>query len=287
VLASGYRLDVATDSLFASLLPSFSDKPVNDTTDIVGNLTPAARYFYRVRAVNSAGPSLDSDTIGVTTLPLAVLVQVKVLLEGATVNDTMRTALRSSGYIPTSQPYGGAPWNYAGTEQVDSIPAGVVDWVLLELRSDSITTVARKAGFLMRDGSVVSDTGTAPVSFPDVAHGSYFVVVRHRNHLAIMTDTTRALAEVSALIDLTQGQDSAFGVNPLKQLTSGLFAMVVGDANADGYVTSTDFNVFNPRFTAGATGYEASDWNLDGYVTSTDFNFFNANFTAGRQTRVP
>ena len=34
-------------------------------------------------------------------------------------------------------------------------------------------------------------------------------------------------------------------------------------------VTSTDFNMFNPKFTSAASGYEYSDWNLDGLVTST------------------
>ena len=36
--------------------------------------------------------------------------------------------------IPLTQPYNGAPWNYTGTESVATIPAGVVDWVLPELR---------------------------------------------------------------------------------------------------------------------------------------------------------
>jgi hypothetical protein len=63
--------------------------------------------------------------------------------------------------------------------------------------------------------------------------------------------------------------------------------MYAGDANADGQITSTDFNVFNPKFTSGAAGYQVSDWNLDAQVTSTDFNRFKANFTTGKATRVP
>jgi hypothetical protein len=283
--AEDYRLDVATDSLFATFLPGYEDLAVADTQKLVTNLHPATLYYYRVRAAVGGTVGVSSQVISVLTS--GVLVQVKVLLEGAAVSDTMRTSLRSSGYVPLAQPYGGAPWNYAGSEQVDSIPPGVVDWVLLELRSDSTTTVARKAAFLITDGTVVGDSGSEPVTFPDVAAGSYYILVWHRNHLAIMSDTSQTLSEVGLLYDFTTGLEKAYGVNAMKQLTSGLFGMVVGDANADGYVTSTDFNVFNPRFTAGATGYEPSDWNLDGYVTSTDFNFFNANFTAGRQTRVP
>jgi hypothetical protein len=66
-----------------------------------------------------------------------------------------------------------------------------------------------------------------------------------------------------------------------------MYGMYTGDGNQDGLVTSTDFNVFNPKFTSAASGYEYSDWNLDGFVTSTDFNFFNPNFTTAKQTFVP
>ena len=38
-------------------------------------------------------------------------------------------------YIPTTQPYNIAPWNYTGTESVTTIPnSNVIDWVLVELR---------------------------------------------------------------------------------------------------------------------------------------------------------
>ena len=47
----------------------------------------------------------------------------------------MNTSLLTGGYIPTTQPYSGAPWSYSGTESVGSIPALVVDWILVELRT--------------------------------------------------------------------------------------------------------------------------------------------------------
>jgi hypothetical protein len=73
----------------------------------------------------------------------------------------------------------------------------------------------------------------------------------------------------------------------MADLGSNVFGMYSGDANNDGFVTSTDFNIFNPKFTSAASGYEYSDFNLDGLVTSTDFNFFNPNFTTAKETFVP
>ena len=64
-----------------------------------------------------------------------------------------------------------------------------------------------------------------------------------------------------------------YGTDPMKDLGGGVFGMYTGDGNQDGLVTSTDFNVFNPKFTSAASGYEYSDWNLDGLVTSTSSTF--------------
>jgi hypothetical protein len=65
------------------------------------------------------------------------------------------------------------------------------------------------------------------------------------------------------------------------------FGLFTGDADNDGLVISSDFNVFNPRFRSGASGYEISDWDLDGLVISTDFNLFNPNFRTGKSSQVP
>jgi hypothetical protein len=102
-----------------------------------------------------------------------------------------------------------------------------------------------------------------------------------------MTATAIPLSSSSALYDFTTAQSQAYGSLAMKVLSGGMYGMYTGDGNQDGLVTSTDFNVFNPKFTSAASGYEYSDWNLDGFVTSTDFNFFNPNFTTAKQTFVP
>ncbi|MBS0632467.1 MAG: immunoglobulin domain-containing protein [Verrucomicrobia bacterium] len=66
--ATSYRLDVATDSGFASLVSGYSDLNVgNVTAQAVSGLNPGTTYYYRVRAVNSAATSASSGTTTVAT----------------------------------------------------------------------------------------------------------------------------------------------------------------------------------------------------------------------------
>ena len=65
---------------------------------------------------------------------------VTTYIKGAWNNPTglMRTTLNAGNLLPLTQPFTGAPFNYAGTESVGSIPnANIVDWVLIEHRKPS------------------------------------------------------------------------------------------------------------------------------------------------------
>ncbi len=53
--ASSYRLDVATDTGFVSLVAGYANKTVTGTSDVVAGLIPGNTYYFRVRAVNSCG----------------------------------------------------------------------------------------------------------------------------------------------------------------------------------------------------------------------------------------
>lgn len=218
----------------------------------------------------------------------AAKISLKAILEGAysATADTMRTRLDS--VMSKTQPYNRAPWNYTGSESVTSLPAMVVDWVLVELRSDTAaaTTAARRAGFLLKDGRIVDLDGAGPLSFPGAPLTDYFVVLRHRNHLAVMSAAKMKLDSIATAYDFTTGQAKAFGARPMKAVGTR-FGLYAGDANGDGQVTSLDFDQFNPKFRSAATGYQIPDWNLDGQVTSLDFDLFNPNFRTAAVSRVP
>ena len=66
--ATGYKLDVATDSAFAQLLATYTVSDGETSSRRVTGLTPLTTYYYRVRAYNTIGTSANSSSIQVKTL---------------------------------------------------------------------------------------------------------------------------------------------------------------------------------------------------------------------------
>jgi hypothetical protein len=106
----------------------------------------------------------------------AMTLKLTVFLEGPFTGTKMSTDLNKGGYLPLAHPYNSPPWNYQGTESVESIPGGhIVDWVLVEIREPWCTdgsepkgVLARKAAFLTSDGQVFDLDGKTLISFDSV-----------------------------------------------------------------------------------------------------------------------
>ncbi len=192
------------------------------------------------------------------------LLAAKVFLQGPydTVNDEMTTNLNASD-IPTTSPYS------EDARTVSSIPTDITDWVLVQLRStiDGSAVVSHSA-FLHKDGRIVADNGTSGDIPLAVDAGSYYIVVKHRNHIAVMSDETHGLATSSStLYDFTTGTDKyrdAAG----KELETGVYGMYYGDTDASGTVDASDrAATWNDR---NNTGYQDSDCDLSGTVDASD-----------------
>jgi hypothetical protein len=103
-----------------------------------------------------------------------VNVNLTAFLEGPYFSGEMTPWLNVNGSLPLSQPYNVDPWNYDGTESVGTIPnSDVIDWVMVELRETTgdastaapETMIARQAGFVLRDGTIVNTSGSEPMNF--------------------------------------------------------------------------------------------------------------------------
>jgi hypothetical protein len=122
--------------------------------------------------------------------------------------------------------------------------------------------------------------GVSPVSFANVAAGNYYVVVRHRNHLAVMSASAVALSEMSSLYDFTTSQSQGHGTNPMK-LVGTKYTMYAGDGNQSGIVTAADANA--AYGVINTTGYSTNDINLSGIVTAADANIVFGNLNKAAQ----
>ena len=208
-----------------------------------------------------------------------IAAKLKVFLEGPYAgHDSMYATLKQKGLIPFSQPYSTSPWNYYGGESIENIPTGVVDWVLVELRSTyNGVAKARRAAFLMSDGSVYDTNGSDHISFSGASAGNYYIVIKHRNHLAVMSADSISLPNNSTY-DFTTDRTRAYskGSNPMADLGDGMYGMWAGDANRNGQITyngaSNDKNsvlsevgLLTPNNVV--TGYSDNDINMDGIVS--------------------
>jgi hypothetical protein len=221
--------------------------------------------------------------VGIGTIPV---LNVKAFLEGAYAGSgTMSTNLNSPGIMPLTQPYNTAPWNYTGTESVASIPAGVTDWVLLEFRSGTAanTMVARKACFIKNNGMIVALDGTSLPTLTGMTSGSFYIVIKHRNHLAVMTSSAVSLSPSSALYDFSTAQSQVYG-GATKNLGSGVYGLYSGDANADNTVQISDYNILQTQL-GSTNGYYKADFTLDKTVQISDYNKWSGN--AGNSSTVP
>ena len=226
------------------------------------------------------GTNSNKNTPTAINCPTAIsLVKVKVFLEG-TFNGTssMNSSLSNSPIlIPSSQPYNTAPWTYNGTESSTLINNTIVDWVLLELRESSTPNniVARRAALLATNGTIYDTDLTIGVKFP-VVSGSYYIAVRHRNHIGIISNTALAIPN-TLTYDFTTALNSTMGTAQQKSLgTSGFYGMIAGDADANGIVSYSDFNLYTNQ--VGTMGfYRSADANLNRIVDINDFNLLRVN----------
>ena len=120
-----------------------------------------------------------------------ITVSARILLQGPYLENTgAMTGVLTSSLIPLMEPYGTGNGELTTLAVLDSPPLPqekIQDWVLMELRDTETNIVARRAALLQRDGDVVDVDGISPVRFERVPPGDYYILIKHRNHLNVMT----------------------------------------------------------------------------------------------------
>ncbi len=246
--------------------------------------------------------SMGEPIIGTGTVPggivtqgfqqpkaLRLLANIKAFLQGPYNSNTgaMSDALRSNGLLPLTEPYTILGYSFVGgggestTQSIIDFPGtnAIIDWVVLELRdkNDNTGVLFSRSALLQADGDIVEVDGFSAVRFPLPAD-DYYVVVRHRNHLGVMTRLPVALNTTPLVLDFTQASTTTFGTEA-RVSAGGAFPaelLWAGDVDANNELKYTgSFNDRDPILlaiggsipTAVLSGqYRKEDVNMDGEV---------------------
>lgn len=252
----------------------------------VSNLTHLAVIGEAAIALNQSNQHNAGFIFRLGNLQLTGL-DIALFLEGAWgQSGNMHTGLFTAGLIPHTQPYNTEPWNYAGNESALEIPAGVVDWILVELRDAPTAAQAipatvvegwPKALFLRSNGSVADTNGNVPSYTFNNITDSLFVVIRHRNHLAVMSSHGLTLTGNTYSYDFTDDITKTYGGEVgYKQLEEGVYGMVGGDADADGNIFMSDRTLWRGELGTTVT-YQSTDFDMDGNIFMSDRTLWRSN----------
>jgi hypothetical protein len=233
----------------------------------------AGEYY----CINDIGEYSRSIFIIPMTIPLSAL-DITVLLEGPFNGTDMNTQLNSNGVLPHKQPFFDFPWIHTSLDSVVSIPSpDIVDWVLVELRDATApylatisTRVGRYTGFLLNNGKVVGLDGTTNIVFPDETVNNLYLIIRHRNHLDVMSSSEMIEDMGVYSYNFTSGSTQAYGINAQTEIAAGLWGMKTGDGYGDGMINLFDKTLWNSD--GAKSGYYNSDYNMKGRVNNQDKN---------------
>lgn len=172
--------------------------------------------------------------------------------------------------------------DHDGNAPFDMFPDDIADQITIELHEagnygspvETITEVN-----LLQDG-------TAGFAIPTGLAGSYYITIKHRNHLETVSANPVDFTTLQIAYDFTTAAAQAYGSNQ-KSLSGGVYGIYGGDVNGDGVLTGADLVAANANVRAGSAGYMATDTNGDGVMTGADLVLINGNVRAGIASQTP
>ena len=261
----------------------------NTITGVFPNSSGTEYMVRAVRLENNTSGSYYNLSLGTTAVVPQVInatLAVKLFLQGPFNGTNMNDNLRSLNLIPLSDPYPTLGYVHVGSSAATTTSAvlsvtgnnAIVDWILVEIRSATTPTqrLYTTAALLQKDGDIVSTNGVSPLSIP-LINGNYYIAVKHRNHLGVMTANP-----VNLIVGTTLNFNTipTWGTAAMNNI-NGVNVLWAGDASFDGVLKYTGENNdrdFILNRIGGTTptnivnGYHQEDINLSGSTIYTGVN---------------
>ncbi|MBN1672443.1 MAG: right-handed parallel beta-helix repeat-containing protein [Kiritimatiellae bacterium] len=270
------------DDWSVSLAPDFVDAQGGDyrlqSTSACIDAGMNAAWMFGATDIHG-NPRIRNGIADMGACEFAHALQIQAWLQGAydPATDQMGT-LPGSNAPPTLSPYA------ADVIAVPGIPIAITDWVLIELRDTNGNPVVAKSALLREDGQVCGYDGNAEIVVNADKGQPYYVVLKHRNHLAAMSATPLPFTGSAIVHDFRAGPSQYYGgTNGCVELEPGVWGLIAGDSDGDGAVRPVDQTILDSQ--AALAGYHRGDLNLDGMVSDDDTNVRAAN--AGRASATP
>jgi len=239
--------------------------------------------FVSVSGQYSGKASFQNDFMDCTDVcPNPPRVSARVMLNGA-YNESrgeMVPRLGPNRFLAMSQPFG--LWGYQGDESIDSLTYyfnprmnDVVTWVLIELRTyDNLLELqGRKAGLLLRDGSIVGTDLSSLVELEANPYTAYYIGARTLGYFGVLTDVAKTKLGRVLTVDFTK-KTNVFqvyneAIDPaMLEIAPGIFGLIEGDVLGEGNVDGPDIQAILNEYNK--VGQSPADLDVNGVVDGLD-----------------
>lgn len=232
------------------------------------------------------GPRIAGSSVDIGAYEINARATIRLFLQGAypSGSPSMTTALSTAGLLPAKSPYADDP------RTAVTIPDNVTDWVLLQFRlSPTGPSVLSRSVFLRNDGWLIDEQGNTDLGLGLPLDAAYYVVAKHRNHLAVMSPTALAYEDRLLHHDFTAGPSAYYGgtlaCTGIASTNGTVWALRAGDADGNGRVQEADLAIYlsSPY----ASGYRRADAGLAGTLSATSGILIQQNLGAASTLPSP
>ncbi len=243
----------------------------SNTLPTVFNLTPNLCPVTSSSSSSTVNSSVQSSVASsVSSTSANGNLKLKVNLQGAynTSTNIMRTDLKNKNLISNDDPYD----ENALVSPNPITTTNAVDWVkiIVQNTQNLSLSLVDAGGLLLSDGNIIMDP-LIPGSTNNtrtLQPGKYKITIKHRNHLAITTNTDiDIVAGQTTTLDFTTNQNVKGGNQAM--LKPGVYGLKMGNTDGNGRINSLDRIAL--RLSPDRTNVMSLlDINMDGNISAID-----------------